>query len=69
VILSGPAATLAALDAADLSLVIDAGGLAAGEHEVAPQVDLPNGVQLVSVTPGAVPIVLQEPVTPSPTPG
>jgi YbbR domain-containing protein len=69
VILSGPAATLAGLDAADLSLVIDAGGLAAGEHEVTPQVDLPDGVQLVSVTPGAVPIVLQEPVTPSPTPG
>jgi YbbR domain-containing protein len=69
VLLSGPAATLAGLDAADLSLVVDAGGLAAGEHDVGPDVALPNGVQLVSVTPGSVPILLQEPVTPSPTPG
>ena len=69
VLLSGAAATLAGLDPVDISLVVDAAGLAAGEHQVTPTVDLPNGVELVSVTPGAVPIVLQEPVTPSPTPG
>jgi len=69
VLLSGPAATLADLGSGDLSLVVDAGGLDAGEHQLTPTVALPDGIELVSVSPQSVTVILQEPVTPSPAPG
>lgn len=69
VLLSGPAAALADLAAADLALVVDASGLDAGEHQLTPTVSLPNNIDLVSVTPSSVTVVLREPVTPSPAPG
>lgn len=69
VLVSGPAAALADLAPADLTLVVDASGLAAGEHELEPTVGLPNAIDLVSVTPSSVTIILREPVTPSPAPG
>ncbi len=69
VLVSGPAAALADLAPADLSLVVDAEGLDAGEHQLTPTVALPDDVELVSLTPASVTILLQEPVTPSPAPG
>ena len=69
VLLSGPAATLADVGSGDLSLVVDAGGLDAGEHQLTPTVALPDGIELVSVSPQSVTVILQEPVTPSPAPG
>ena len=69
ILLSGPAAVLAELAPGDLSVVLDAGGLDAGEHQLAPSVALPDDVELVSVSPASVTVILQEPVTPSPAPG
>jgi YbbR domain-containing protein len=69
VLVSGPAAALADLAPGELSLVVDAEGLDAGEHQLTPTVALPDDVELVSLTPASVTILLQEPVTPSPAPG
>lgn len=69
VLVSGPAAALADLAAGDLSVVVDAGGLDAGEHQLTPTVSLPDGIELESISPGSVSVVLQAPVTPSPAPG
>jgi YbbR domain-containing protein len=69
VLVRGPASALADLAAADLSVVVDAGGLDAGEHQLTPNVSLPDGVELESVSPGSVTVLLQAPVTPSPAPG
>jgi YbbR domain-containing protein len=69
VLLSGPAAVLADLAPGDLSLVVDAGGLGAGEHTLTPTIDVPDDVELVSVSPSGISVILQEAVTPSPSPG
>jgi YbbR domain-containing protein len=69
VLISGPAAALADVVADDVSVVVDAGGLGAGEHQLTPSVSLPDGIELGSVSPGSVTILLQAPVTPSPAPG
>ncbi|HEX6128046.1 MAG TPA: CdaR family protein [Candidatus Limnocylindria bacterium] len=69
VLVSGPAAVLADLDLASLSVVVDVGGLDPGQHQLTPSIGLPDGVELVSISPSAVPVTLQAPVTPSPPPG
>lgn len=69
VLVSGPAAALADLDPASLSVVVDVGGLDPGQHQLTPSIGLPDGVDLVSISPSAVPVALQAPVTPSPPPG
>ena len=69
VLLRGPAALLTALDAGDLNVVVDVSGLAAGNHQVTPIVAVPEGLELVSITPSSVPVTVQAPTTPSPPPG
>jgi YbbR domain-containing protein len=69
VLVSGPAAVLAGLDPGSLSVVVDVGGLDPGEHQLTPAVGIPGGVELVSISPAAVPVTLQAPATPSPPPG
>jgi YbbR domain-containing protein len=64
VTLRGPEAVLAGLDAGDITPVLDVSGLDPGDHEVEPTLDLPNGVQVVSVSPDAVPVTLREPEPP-----
>jgi YbbR domain-containing protein len=49
--LTGPAHIIAALSAADVSVVVDARGLPRGTHEIAPEIVLPRGVELVSAKP------------------
>jgi YbbR domain-containing protein len=49
--LSGPAHVIAALSATDVSVVVDARGLPRGTHEIAPEIVLPDGVELVSAKP------------------
>lgn len=67
VTLSGPAAALEALSAADLTLILDLGGLGAGTHQVQPELPaLPEGVELVSISPGTVTVVVEPPATPTP---
>lgn len=69
VVLSGPATALDGLDPADLNVTLDASGLDPGEHPLTPTVSLPDGIDLVSVSPGTVTVVIQPPATPTPAPG
>jgi YbbR domain-containing protein len=69
VLISGPAAVLANLNPGGLSAVVDVGGLDPGQHQLTPAVNIPEGVELVSISPASVPVTLQAPVTPSPPPG
>jgi YbbR domain-containing protein len=67
--LTGPGAALDALSAADLTLLLDVAGLGPGSHAVTPAVPaLPVGVELVSISPASVSVVISPPATPTPTP-
>lgn len=66
--LSGPAAGLDALSAVDLNATLDVSGLAPGTHSVSVTIVLPDGFELMSISPATVTVVLQAPATPSPTP-
>lgn len=67
VTLSGPLALLDGLDPADLTPFVDVAGLAPGPHDVQPQLSLPKGLDLVSISPASVRILIQAPATPAPT--
>ena len=67
---SGPAAALADLDPADLTPTLDVVRASApGNHDLTPTFSLPNGVDLVSVSPGSVTVQIVPPATPTPAPG
>jgi YbbR domain-containing protein len=67
--LSGPGGALSALSAGDLTPAVDASGLAPGTYDLAPAVGaLPEGVELLDITPGTVSVTIRAPATPSPTP-
>jgi YbbR domain-containing protein len=67
--LSGPGGALAGLSAADLTPSVDAGGLAPGSYSLTPIVPgLPEGVELIGISPGAVPVTIVAPATPAPQP-
>ncbi len=69
VTISGPGATLADLSAADLTVILDVGGIASGTRQITPAVPaLPAGVTLLSISPGTVTVVVQPPSTPTPAP-
>lgn len=66
--LSGPGGALAALNAADLTPVVDASGLAPGSYNLPPTLPpLPANVELVGMNPATVPVTIQAP-EPTPTP-
>jgi YbbR domain-containing protein len=69
VTLRGSAAELADLDPADLTPTLDASGLDPGSHTLTPTFTLPNGIELVSVSPGSVTVQIVPPATPSPAAG
>jgi YbbR domain-containing protein len=69
VTLRGTAGRLAGLDPADLTPTLDASGLGPGSHTLTPTFALPNGVELVSVSPGTVTVQIVPPATPIPAPG
>jgi YbbR domain-containing protein len=62
----GRANLLAGLDPAELTPTLDASGLDNGEHELTPDVSLPNGVDLVSSSPATVTVIIQPEATPAP---
>lgn len=67
--LSGPGDALSGLSAADLTPILDAGGLAPGSYSLTPIVPgLPDGIELISITPPAVPVAIVAPATPTPAP-
>ena len=60
---------LSELSAANLTPVLDAGGLAPGSYTLSPVLPgLPDGVELLNVDPGAVPVTIVAPATPTPAP-
>ena len=68
--LSGEGAALDGLAAADITPVVDAGGLDPGSYSLTPAVSgLPEGVSLVGISPSSVPVTITAPApTPSPAP-
>lgn len=67
--LSGPGGALAALGAGALTPAVDAAGLAPGTYDLAPALGaLPEGVELLDITPGTVSVTIRAPAPPSPTP-
>lgn len=67
--LSGPAGALSGISAADLTPTVDAGGLDAGSYSLTPVVPgLPEGVELIGISPGSVPVSIVAPATPAPDP-
>jgi YbbR domain-containing protein len=69
VTVSGPGEVLGGLSAADLTPVLDVSGLGPGSHTVTPTIGgLPEGAELLSISPGTVPVVIQAPATPAPEP-
>lgn len=69
VTVSGPGEVLGSLSAADLTPVLDVSGLGPGSHTVSPVLGgLPEGAELLSISPGSVPVVIQAPATPAPEP-
>jgi YbbR domain-containing protein len=69
VTVSGPGEALAGLTAAQLTPLVDVGGLAPGTYTLALALaGLPEGVELLSISPGSIPVTIQAPVVPTPVP-
>jgi len=69
VTLSGPGEALSTLTAGALTPVVDASGLAPGNYSLTPSLPaLPEGVELMSIAPGAIPVTIVAPVEPTPAP-
>lgn len=69
VTLSGPGGVLSELSASNLTPVLDAGGLVPGSYTLSPVLPgLPEGVELLGVAPGTVPVTIEAPATPTPAP-
>lgn len=67
--LSGPGDTLSGLSAGALTPVVNAAGLAPGTYNLQPSIGgLPEGVQLLAITPGTVTVTVRAPAAPTPTP-
>jgi len=61
ILIQGTLADLDALEPADLIPVIDVSGLAAGTYQLAPEVALPGGITLISISPGEVEVEVVAP--------
>ena len=69
VTLSGPGGTLSGLSAGDLTPTLDASGLDPGTYDLEPSLGaLPDGVELLGISPGTVTVTIRAPVSPTPTP-
>lgn len=62
----GTVTDLDALDVADLTAALDVAGLGPGDHLVQPEVTLPDGVTLVTMSPISVTVTIVPPATPAP---
>jgi len=68
VTLSGAGGALSALTAADVTPTVDASGLDPGNHDLTPTIGgLPQGVEVIAINPGTVPVTITAP-QPTPTP-
>lgn len=69
VTLSGPGDTLGGLSAADVTPALDAAGLDPGTYDLEPSIGvLPEGVELLGISPGSVSVTIRAPAPASPTP-
>jgi YbbR domain-containing protein len=69
VTLSGPGALLAQLSAAQVTPVLDVTGFAPGAYQVTVAVGaLPDGVTVEAISPDSVPVTIEAPATPAPSP-
>ncbi len=68
VTLSGPTAVLAGLDPAKITPVVDATGLGPGAHQMTPTVPLPQGVEVVAISPPSVTVTISPSGSPTPAP-
>jgi YbbR domain-containing protein len=72
VTVSGNGEALSALSAQAVTPVVNVSGLGPGAHVVVPSIGgLPSGVELLSISPGTIPVTIVEPEpppTPAPTP-
>ena len=69
VTVGGPGGALADLTAADVTPLVDASGLAPGSYSLTPSIPaLPEGLDLIGISPNAVPVTIVAPSTPAPTP-
>ena len=67
--LSGPGALLAQLSAAEVTPTLDVTGFAPGGYQVTVTVGpLPDGVTVEAISPESVPVTIEAPATPSPSP-
>lgn len=67
--LSGPGDALSGLSAASLTPSVNVSGLAPGTYSLEPSVaGLPEGVQLLGITPGSISVTVQAPAPPPPSP-
>ena len=67
--LSGPGEALTSLTAADLTPILDAGGLAPGTYSLTPVIaGLPEGAELIGISPAAIDVTIVAPATPEPEP-
>ncbi len=67
--LSGPGDTLSGLSAGELTPVVNVSGLAPGTYNLQPTIGgLPEGVQLLAITPGTLNVTVRAPAAPTPTP-
>jgi len=62
----GTVTDLDALDVADLTAVLDVAGLGPGDHLVQPELTLPDGVTLLTMSPISVTVTIVPPATPAP---
>lgn len=68
VTLSGAGNALSALTGADLTPTVDVAGLEPGNYDLQPVLSgLPEGVELVAISPGVIPVTIEAP-EPTPTP-
>jgi len=69
VTVSGPGEAMAGLSAAQLTPIVDAGGLAPGTYTLSLAIGgLPDGVELLSISPATVSVTIEAPVVPTPVP-
>jgi YbbR domain-containing protein len=67
--LSGPGGALSDLTAADLTPTLDVSGLGPGTYNLPPTAGgLPEGIEMLAITPASVSVTVRAPATPTPAP-
>lgn len=69
VILSGPLASMEALDLASVEVILDVKGLSLGDYTITPEIKLPSDIEIENITPQAVPVKIAPYIPPTATPG